>query len=134
MCLSREPRLLNFPLKRIVEVPPSRLVPQTCTYLAVPAQRQVFGIVDDLVVLVFALALAGLLFVVLFALLARPRLLPLDVLVRQLPLLLRDQSVICVRLRARVLRNVRVVHIMQKLYSRGDFPTIISMQGKQSFY
>lgn len=63
-----------------------------CTHLAVPAQRQVFGIVNDLVVLVLALALAGLLFVVLFALLARPSLLPLDVLVCQLPLLLQDQA------------------------------------------
>lgn len=77
--------------------------PQNCTCLAVPAQRQVFGIVDDLVVLVFALALAGLLFVVLFALLACPRLLPLDVLVRQLPLLLRDQAIIYVRLHPNVL-------------------------------
>lgn len=58
-------------------------------HLAIPAQRQVLGVVDDLVVLVLALALAQLLLLLLLALLAGPGLLPLDVLVSQLPLLLK---------------------------------------------
>ena len=57
-------------------------------HLAVPAQRQVLGVVDDLVVFVFALALAELLLLLFLALLPGPGLLPLDVLVGQLPLLL----------------------------------------------
>lgn len=57
-------------------------------HLAVPAQRQVLGVVDDLVVLVFALALAELLLLLFLALLSGPGLFPLDVLMSQLPLLL----------------------------------------------
>lgn len=64
----------------------------TCTsvspHFAIPAQRQVLGVVDDLVVLVFALALAELLLLLFLALLSRPGLFPLDVLMSQLPLLL----------------------------------------------
>lgn len=63
--------------------------PGVRTHLAVPAQRQVLGVVDDLVVLVFALALAQLLLLLLLPLLSGPGLFPLDVLVSQLPLLLQ---------------------------------------------
>lgn len=87
MCLSPELRLLNWSSEHVFCI-----TPRIRSYLAVPAQRQVFGIVDDLIVLVFTLALTGLLFVILFALLACPSLLPLDVLVGQLPLLLRGPS------------------------------------------
>lgn len=58
------------------------------THFAIPAQRQVLGVVDYLVVLVFALALAELLLLLFLALLSRPGLFPLDVLMSQLPLLL----------------------------------------------
>lgn len=61
---------------------------QLLPHLPVPAQRQVLGVVDDLVVFIFALALTELLFLLLFALLSGPRLLPLHVLMSELPLLL----------------------------------------------
>lgn len=57
-------------------------------YLSIPAQRQVLGIIDDLIVLILALALAQLLLLFLLALLARARLLSLHILVGQLTLLL----------------------------------------------
>lgn len=57
-------------------------------YLAVPPQWQVLGVVDDLVVFVFALTLTELLFLLFLALLSSPGLLPLHVLMSQLPLLL----------------------------------------------
>lgn len=58
-------------------------------HLSVPAERQVFGVVYDLIVFVFTLALAGLLFILFVSLLSCARLLPLDVLMGQLPLLLQ---------------------------------------------
>lgn len=57
-------------------------------HLAVPAQWQVLGVVDDLIVFILALALTELLFLLFLALLSGPGLLPLHVLVSQLPLLL----------------------------------------------
>lgn len=62
---------------------------RACPYLAIPAQRQVLGVVDDLVVLVLALTLAQLLLLLFLTLLSGPGLLPLDVFVSQLPLLLK---------------------------------------------
>lgn len=58
-------------------------------HLAIPAQRQVLGVVDDLVVFVLALTLAQLLLLLFLTLLPSPGLLPLDVFVSQLPLLLK---------------------------------------------
>lgn len=86
-------------------------------HLAIPAQRQVFGVVDDLVVFIFALALTQLLFLFLFALLSCPRLLPLHVLMGELPLLLhrthRAQQVSpsqSGRARSRALKLMRKTH------------------------
>lgn len=57
--------------------------------LAVPAQRQVFGVVDDLILFVLTLALADLLLLLLFPLLACPGLLALYIFMSELSLFLR---------------------------------------------
>lgn len=57
-------------------------------HLAIPAQGQVLGIVDYFILFVFTLALADLLFLLFFTLLAGPCLFALNVFVCQLPLLL----------------------------------------------
>lgn len=74
--------------KRIIPLDKQELFP----HLAVPAQRQVLGVVDDLVVFVFALALAELLLLLLLALLSSSGLFPLDVFMRQLSLLLQEPA------------------------------------------
>lgn len=61
-------------------------------YLTIPAQRQVLGVVDDLIVFVLTFALTDLLFLFLLTLFPGPRLLALHIFMRQLPLLLRDNE------------------------------------------
>lgn len=61
-------------------------------YLTIPAQRQVLGVVDDLVLFVLTFALTYLLFLFLLTLFPGPRLLALHIFMRQLPLLLRDSE------------------------------------------
>lgn len=57
--------------------------------LSIPAERKVLGVVDDLVVLIFTLTLTELLLFFILSLLSCPGLLPLHVLMGQLPLLLQ---------------------------------------------
>lgn len=67
-------------------------LPGALPYLTIPAQGQVLGVVDDLVLFVLTFALADLLLLLLLPLFPGPRLLALHVLVCQLPLLLRDSE------------------------------------------
>lgn len=57
-------------------------------YFAVPAQRQVFGVVNDLILFIFTFTLADLLLFLLLPLFSCPGLLALDIFMSELSLFL----------------------------------------------
>lgn len=73
----------------VVDIQAVKLIQPVGDGLAVPAQRQVFGVVDDLILFVLTLALADLLLLLLLPLLACPGLLALYIFMSELSLFLR---------------------------------------------
>lgn len=58
------------------------------THFAIPAKGQVLGVVNDLVLFIFTLALTDLLFLLLFSLFSCPGLLALDIFMSEMSLFL----------------------------------------------
>lgn len=60
------------------------------TYFAIPTKRQVFGVVNDLVLFIFTLTLTDLLFLLFFSLFSSSCLLALYIFMSEMPLFLNQ--------------------------------------------